>query len=83
MATANWRLGDHETAQTHARQALELARDAGFRLWEGDALISLAEISADLGDHTTAQAHASQAWAIHQQTGSCAARRRLASFLTL
>ncbi|MEV6965094.1 BTAD domain-containing putative transcriptional regulator [Hamadaea sp. NPDC051192] len=83
LATAYWRLGDLEMAESHARQALGLARDAGFPLWEGDALISLAEISADLGEQTTAQAYASQAWAIHQRTESCSARRRLTRFLPL
>jgi len=65
------------------RQALELAREADYRMWEGDAVTALAEIHAARGDEEDAVRYAHEAYAIHQETGYWLGRQRLIRWLPI
>jgi tetratricopeptide (TPR) repeat protein len=68
LANAARGLGDSEAA-SFAEQALQLARERSFRLLEGLALTSLADIALAAGDHAEAARHARAALDIHRETG--------------
>ncbi len=63
-AASDWRPADD------AATALDAARRAGYRLHEGEALISLARIRLDAGDLDDAAAHAGQALEVLAGTGA-------------
>jgi len=50
-------------------QALELAREAGYRILEGHARSALAEIQLACGRPDQAVEHAREALAVHRKTG--------------
>ncbi|MFC8716110.1 BTAD domain-containing putative transcriptional regulator [Kitasatospora sp. NPDC057198] len=60
---------DPRGALRTAEHALVLAREAGFRMFEGDALTVLARIRVRLGEPHTALALAVDALALHRTTG--------------
>jgi tetratricopeptide (TPR) repeat protein len=69
LATANRHLDRLDQATEHAMQALELAREAGYRIVEGHAGSALAEIQLACGRPGQAVEHAREALAVHRETG--------------
>ncbi|GAA2083606.1 hypothetical protein GCM10009759_01890 [Kitasatospora saccharophila] len=60
---------DPRGALRTAERALVLARDAGFRMFEGDALTVLARVRVRLGEPHAALAPGADALALHRATG--------------
>lgn len=69
LAAAWHRLADFPRASAHAQEALRCAREVGYRLLEGQALTTLAEIGLGQGQHAEAHEQARQALANHRETG--------------
>jgi tetratricopeptide (TPR) repeat protein len=69
LATTDQRAGRHDQALVVANQALTLARQAGFRLLEGQALTTLASIQLAQDQRHRAIQLASEALAIQRDTG--------------
>jgi tetratricopeptide (TPR) repeat protein len=69
LATANRHLDRLDQAKEQAVQALELAREAGYRILEGHARSALAEIQLACGRPDQAVEHAREALAVHRKTG--------------
>ena len=63
-------LGEYEAAHTQLTRALQLARAAGFRQEEGNALRMLGTVSWFQGDHAVAQGYYQQALSIYREMGS-------------
>jgi tetratricopeptide (TPR) repeat protein len=61
--------GDRETALAHAREAVTLSHDIGYRCLEGQALTALADIHLAHAEPAEAADHAQHALAIHRETG--------------
>jgi tetratricopeptide (TPR) repeat protein len=60
---------DHGRARHHADEALDLARDRGYRVLEGRALVALAELERAEGNSDDARKLAESGLAIHRETG--------------
>ncbi|MEV0385509.1 BTAD domain-containing putative transcriptional regulator [Nonomuraea sp. NPDC050643] len=60
---------DHAAAVSFAEQALQISRDRSFRILEGLALTSLADLALAAGAHAQAVRHAGLALRNHRDTG--------------
>ena len=69
IARAEHLLGDPDAAGRTALRALGLARTAGYRVLEGQALTTLAEVSLDSGSLDRAATLGEEALASHRDTG--------------
>ncbi|WP_066935357.1 AfsR/SARP family transcriptional regulator [Microtetraspora fusca] len=69
LAATRLAAGDVAAATADAEHALALAKDAGYRLWEGRALLVLAEADLILGRVERAAERAASALALHRETG--------------
>jgi tetratricopeptide (TPR) repeat protein len=63
------RLGRWDTARAQVDTALADIRTSKFQLYEGKALITLADIEFDLGDRAAAALHYDEALAVYRHTG--------------
>ncbi|MFJ2030718.1 BTAD domain-containing putative transcriptional regulator [Streptosporangium sp. NPDC087985] len=69
LAATRLAAGDAAAATADAEHALALAKDAGYRVWEGRALLVLAEADLILGRVERAAERAALALALHRETG--------------
>ena len=69
LADAYRGLGAHEEALTWGGQALGVAVECGYRMLEGQARTTLAEIHLAQADSVSAVAEADRALAVHRETG--------------
>ena len=70
LTRSHARLGETPAALGYALPALDRAREAGFRINEGQLLNALAELHLAAGDAGTAAVRAEEAVAVHRDTGA-------------
>ncbi|MCC5580959.1 tetratricopeptide repeat protein [Microtetraspora sp. AC03309] len=69
LAATRLATADVAVATADAEHALALAKDAGYRVWEGRALLALAEADLTLGRVERGAERAARALALHRETG--------------
>jgi hypothetical protein len=63
------RRGDHDVAESLARDAVRLARETDLLAIQGDALVDLADVLAELGRRSDAAEALAEASALYERKG--------------